>query len=229
MRFAVCDDELTAREQIVTLLEDYIQSRKLEIEYEVFDNYAELSEQIDQFDLFFVDYMMPEIDGMTFSQNVRNKFGKSKTIIFITAYDEIVYDAFSVQAHRFLTKPLDKFKFYEALDAYLNTNLTTGHIIVQNNGAVTAIDFNDIYYILVDRKELYICTEKEQHLCRRSISSVEEDLEYCDFFRVHRSYLVNMRNIRSFDSKNIEFENGEKIPISTRKYSAFCKAYLKMK
>lgn len=229
MRFAICDDELIARETAVTMLEDYIAERKLNIDYEVFDNYPALADRIEDFEVFLMDYMTPEMDGLSFAKKLRETYGRAKTIIFISSYTDIVYDTFSVQTHRFLTKPIDKNKFFEALDTYFSTNHMTEHIVIQNDGEITVVNLSDIYYILVNRKELYICTKDEQHLCHRSIASVEEELSNCGFFRVHRSYLVNLSNIKSFNNKEIEFEGGEKIPVSTRKYSELCKAYLKMK
>lgn len=229
MKIAVCDDEAVAIDEIVSLLEDYIADRREKIEYNVFKDYSLLEPCAEEYDIFLLDYMMPGVDGLSFARSVREKFGRRKAFIFISRYDEIVYDTFAVLTHRFLKKPIEKERFYEALDSYRNSVRSDGRLVVQFGNDTTAIGYDEIYYIEISHKELYVYTEKEQIVCRRPIASVEDELDGNGFFRVHRSYLVNMRNIRSFNKNHIELLNGESVPISTRKYSDFCRAYLKSK
>ncbi len=226
MKIAVCDDELIAREEIAAMLDDYLRDENLTAEYTVFEDYETLNPQKDAFDIFLVDYLMPGMNGLAFSQSVRSECKGKKIIIFITQFDEIVYDTFAVQTHRFLKKPLDKEKFREALDSAVCA-LRKEMLTVQYNGVTTTLNLDDIYYIEIAGKELYIYTEKEQILCRRSIKSMESELVGHNFYRVHRSYIVNMDNIRTFNNSAIEFNNGEMVPVSTRQYHDFCKAYLK--
>ncbi len=228
MKIAVCDDEAIAREEILSLVEDYVSAKNTALSAEAFADYSELEGREDEFDIFLVDYMMQGLDGLSFAHSLREKYGGRKVIIFITQFSEIVYDTFAVQAHRFLKKPVEKEKLFEALDSFLDSGGSSGSMIIRYNGTVTAVRLEDIYYLEISHKELYVCTEKEQILCRRSITSVEEELSELGFFRVHRNYIVNMKNIRSFNNTGIELLNGEKIPLSTRKQHEFCKAYLKM-
>lgn len=227
MKLAICDDELTAREQIAGLVDCY-SSEKKAVEYELFKDYSELERRIDEFDIFFLDYLMKGVDGLEFARLLRSRYGSKKIIIFITQYNEIVYDTFEVQTHRFLKKPIEKVKLFEALDSALET-ITGSKMLFQYDGVTTSLELDEIFFFEIRHKELYVCTENEQYLCRKPISAVESELEGKGFYRIHRSYLVNMKNIRTFNSSQAEFTNGESIPISDRKYSDFCKAYLKMK
>lgn len=227
MKIAVCDDELVAREAVVTCLEDYSIERKINIEYEVFESYLSLEPRINDFDIFIMDYQTPEIDGMTFAKTLRDRFGDEKTIIFITSFREIVYDAFTVKTHRFLVKPIDRSKFFEALDSCVIH--TDKNLVLKSDGINDVVNTANILYIEVRGKECYICTEKEQIVSRKAISFFEDELFKAGFFRVHRSYLVNMHQVRSFNKSKIELLNGEKIDISARKYAAFCKEFIKLK
>ena len=229
MKIAICDDELAAREQIVSFTEDYVRERRLELAYETFDSYAPLQSRIGEFDVFVLDYQMPQTDGLTFASMIRERYGQDrKAIVFVTSFDEIVYDAFVVQAHRFLVKPLQKEKYFEALDAYRQTSTFNRQILIKGKSETSVLQLQDVYYVEVDKKELYFCTKEEQILCRRTIESVEQELQPLGFFRAHRSYLVNLRAVRSFDRTHIEFPNGESVPLSARKYTAFGKAYLEL-
>lgn len=227
MKIAVCDDELVAREAVVTCLEDYLIERNLNIEYSVFESYPALEPEIDKFDVFIMDYQTPETDGMTFAKFLRERYGDSKVIIFVTSFREIVYDAFAVKTHRFLVKPIEREKFFEALDSCVQS--ADKNLVLKSDGINDVINTADIYYIEVRGKECYICLENEQIVSRKTIAFFEDELDKAGFFRVHRSYLVNMRKVRSFDKSKIELVNGEKIDISARKYAAFCKEYIKLK
>jgi DNA-binding LytR/AlgR family response regulator len=173
-----------------------------------------------------MDYQTPEIDGLTFAKKIREKYGDKKTIIFLTSYQEIVYDTFAVRVHRFLIKPVDKAKMFEALDAVIGTSNLNSTLSVKSDGKVEIIPIRDILYIEVADKECYICLSEDQIVCHKPISQLEDELVSRGFFRTHRTYLVNMGNIRSFDAKTIEFSNGETIPMSKRRYKEFCSAYL---
>ncbi len=226
MRIAVCDDEQIWIESIITVLEDYSIERKIDLEYKAFGSYAELEPETDDFDIFIMDYQTPEIDGLTFAGRIREKYGNKKTIIFLTSYQEVVYDAFAVRAHRFLVKPIDKIKFYEAMDSVIENSRVNATLSVKCDNKIEIIPTEDILYIEVADKESYICLADEQIVCHKPISQLEEELIPHGFFRIHRAYLVNLSKIRSFDTKAVEFSNGETIQMSRRRYKDFCAAYL---
>ena len=228
MKIAICDDEIFALEAAVTCVENYIFSRRTEIEYAAFDNYFKLEPRIDEFDIFLMDYQTPEIDGMTFAKKIREKYGEKKAIIFITSYQEIVFDAFSVRALRFLTKPLDEEKLFEALDAYMKNNVVTNHFVFKSeNGDTIVSDTDDVYFIEADGKNSTVHLKDKVLFCRKSLGDIESELFALGFYKAHRSYLLNMKKIKRFNKEEIEFPNGEKVYISQRVYKDFCKEYLK--
>lgn len=229
MKIAVCDDEALALEEIITSLENYAIERKINIEYEAFDNYCLIENRIDDFDIFIMDYKTPVIDGLTFAKTIREEFGAGKTIIFITAYDDIVYDAFKVKTHRYILKPFDESTLFEALDSCIKEKNENRNLIFKNDGVSDIINISDILYIEVNDKECRICLDNEQIISRKPIAYFEDMLKDAGFFRVHRAYLVNLRKIRSYEKSKVELINGEKISMSVRKYPAFCKEYIKLK
>ena len=225
MKIAICDDERTALESLAMLTEDYILETGHTFKYALFDSYETLQSCVEEFDVFLLDYKMPGTDGMTFAHSLHEDYW-NKTIIFVTAYDEIVLDAFTVQAHRFLLKPVSREKFFEAMDSLWNARQTGRQILVKTGDMTEVIELRDIYFIQVVGKEVYICTEREQVICKRSMASLQHEMEPLGFFRVHRSYLANLHNIKSFNSHYAVFPNGECIPIGARRYAPLCSAYL---
>ncbi len=228
MKIAICDDEKVARENVVTLLEDYSHDRKLDIPYEVFERYPDLEKKIDEFNIFLMDYETPEIDGLSFARMIRERYGEEKAIIFITSYETVVYDAYEVRALRYILKPVNKEKFYEALDAYLATNVVTKRLTVRQDGQVEAIESKDIEYIEASGKEIiFHLDDGETVTCRDTLEATEQKLDGFGFFRVHRKFLVNLKKVASYMNNYVVLKSGESIEMSTRKYAEFRLALMK--
>ncbi|MBQ6467568.1 MAG: response regulator transcription factor [Clostridia bacterium] len=222
MRIAVCDDERIAIENVVTLLEDYFHDKKIDIPYEVFERYPDLEPRIDEFNIFLMDYETPEIDGMSFARMIREKYGEEKAIIFITSYETVVYEAYEVRALRYILKPIKREKFYEALDAYLATNVVTKRLTVRQDGQVEAIESKDIEYIEANGKEITFHLDSGNSItCRDTLDSIEQKLDDFGFFRVHRKYLVNLKKVSSYMNNYVVLKSGESVELSTRKYADF--------
>ena len=227
MRIAVCDDERIARENVVTLLEDYFHDKKIDIPYEVFERYPDLEPRIDEFNIFLMDYETPEIDGMSFARMIREKYGEEKAIIFITSYETVVYEAYEVRALRYILKPIKREKFYEALDAYLATNVVTKRLTVRQDGQVESIESKDIEYIEANGKEITFHLDSGNSItCRDTLDSIEQKLDDFGFFRVHRKYLVNLKKVSSYMNNYVVLKSGESVELSTRKYADFRLALL---
>lgn len=228
MKIAICDDERAVCDQIKNLTEAYLQAKGIQGECETFNVYQQLQGRESEFDLFLLDYKMPDIDGLEFAHKLYEEYGEKKTIIFITAYPEIVYDAFEVRTYRFLIKPVEKEKLNAALDAYIERYRAHYYLSVFSDGRTEVIPLEDILYIEVMRKDCMIVLAGRTVVCKKTIAAFEEELTPFDFYRVHRAYLVNMRKIRSYDSRIIQLDNGEKIFMGPKKYGDFCKAYIKL-
>lgn len=89
MQIAICDDEQTALDELSSLTEDFILENRVDLIYETFNSYEALCGRLDDFDIFILDYKMSGMDGMSFARLLRQS-NPEKTILFVTAYDEIV-------------------------------------------------------------------------------------------------------------------------------------------
>lgn len=227
MKIAVCDDQKIILREISNLIEEYSYNNLYEIKYETFLNYNDLKNRIDEFDIFILDYKMPDIDGLTFSKMIRERFMNSKAIIFITAYPEIVYDTFEVRTHRFIQKPIDQNKFFEALDSYMSDISAEKKLIIKNGDFDIVINLDDIYYFEVSRKDTYIYYYDKCMSCRKTIQYFENELEPFNFFRIHRSYLINMNKVKEFNTNFVILKNGEQLSVSPKRYHLLCEKYLK--
>lgn len=227
MKAAICDDEKIQIESTVTFLEEYIHDRRISIDYEYFESYTQLKDRISEFDLFILDYQVPEINGIEFAEMLRSSYGEEKAVIFLTSFPEIVYESFKVRPHRFLIKPIDKEKFYEALDSYFKTNHISKRIFIKTLGDTQVVNLDDVYYIEASRKDVCINKENEQLVYHKSITDMEVQLSSFGFFRCHRSFLVNLKKVKKFDSKTVWLTNGAELPMGAKKLTEFNKEYLR--
>lgn len=116
IKIAICDDECAIREYLSTLIRK--QSIECEItEYASTNDYLEAGES---YDLLFLDIEMKQadtdIDGMELARKIRSDCRKQPVIIFVTGFEEYIYDAFYVKAFQYLLKPINEVKFAEALE-----------------------------------------------------------------------------------------------------------------
>ncbi|MBQ8228580.1 MAG: response regulator transcription factor [Clostridia bacterium] len=227
MRIAVCDDDKQTLSLLSGIIEDYMQENDIRISYDIFSCGEELVDKIAEYDLFFLDCKMSDIDGLDFARLIRREFGYEKGIVFITAYSDFVYEAFEVRTHRYLLKPIQPEKVFEALDNYIASTYMEKKLLVKVDGRNDIISLKDVYYMEVSRKDVYIYLKEGFVVCHRTITSLEKELTPLGFYRIHRSYLVNADKVKSFDKRIVLLDNGEKIFMSPQKYNGFCKHYLK--
>lgn len=225
MRIAVCDDERVALDEIEALLNEYCETVNAKLIIEFFEHYSELESRLDEFDVFLLDYKMPDVNGLEFAKDLYEKYDEKKTIVFITAYPEIVYDSFEVRTFRFLRKPIIKEDFFKMMKSVMDRYAFQKKIVIKSAGETVNINVDEIYYITVDKKDVYIYLKDHCLLCHRTVDSFEEEFSSYRFFRSHREFLVNMRKIRSFDCKTVVMDNGDKVQMSPRRYPDFLKAF----
>ena len=228
LKIAVCDDEQAICRLLSDMVRDYLCEKGLQGTCVSFDSYEQLQAHEEEFDLFLLDYKMPGVDGLEYARRLFAQYGEKKTIIFITAYPEIVYDAFEVRTYRFLVKPIQRDKLVAALDAYFEQFCAQHYLTVLSDGRTETIPVRDIYYIEVMGKYCTIVLAERMVQCKKTISAFEKELAPFDFFRVHRSYLINMHSVQSWNSRMILLNNGKEIFINPKKYADFRKAHIKL-
>lgn len=236
MNIAICDNNKIILRKLVSLIEDYAEFKHIDLTYSTFTNYEDILKQIDDFDLFILDYNMNDdsirpdssklLTGMDFAKILRSKANPHKGIIFLTSYTEIVYEAFEVRTHRFLIKPIEKEKLFKALEDFISSTVESGTIFIKTHNETHVIDISSIYYFEVILKDVFIHFKDSTIKCHKTISEFEKELIPFGFFRTHRSYLVNVKKIKSITSRTAVMDNGDEVYVSIKKYSELCEQFL---
>ena len=224
MKIAICDDKMNFHTSLKKYLDQYSFKHSLNVDYYDYTNGSDLIASTIEHDLIFLDYQMEGIDGIETARRIRKK-NRDVTIIFLTSYPHVVFDAFEVNAYRFLVKPIDMEKLTAAMDSFLQQDDDNRFIMLKMDDVNKRINIDDIIYVEAAGKHCYIRVQDESLLYKNTLSDVEKLLPPERFFRPHRTYLVGFRHIISHTSTDILFDNNERAVISKMKLTSFRKAF----
>ena len=228
MRIAICDDE----KRICSILGEKVKEICPDAEVRTYTSGEELLKD-DMFpDILLLDIRMPGMNGMEAAKALRDK-GWRKVLIFVTGEEDQVFNVFDLHAFHFLVKPVVDNKLAKVLgdaikeldqyvdvpgkhDRYIDIHSGTSHI---------HINVSELQYAEVFNRKTIIHTNEERIEYYGQLSALEK-LVGRDFYRVHRSYLVNMKCIERYDKTLVKMSGGVSIPIARREYDGFLTAYM---
>ncbi len=225
LQIAVCEDEKAMGSYLKQLIDKRLAGRK-EYQIEVFEAGWQLLESDKKFDIFFLGIDLKDMSGIDMARKLRETSGA--VIIFVTALKEYVFDAFDVQAFQYLLKPVNEEKFFRVLDGAVEECLAGKGgepLVIRIKGTYRSIMRENIVYAENDARKVVLHLKEEQISYYAKMSELEKILGG-QFFRCHRGYLVNLNEVKSYDTGSIQLKNGETILMAKQKYSAFVSAYM---
>ncbi len=221
----IVEDELPAREELKFFLE---QEEEINLMGE-FENPMDVLDFLEKnsIDVIFLDINMPEMNGLNLSKIITKIYPKIK-IIFITAYKEYAVDAFEVKAFDYILKPYSETRIKNLLKSLLVTeqninsvkNKGLKKITINIDDKLHIISINDIDFIEAFEKETHIFSNEKIYISKIKMSKWEELLADENFYRCHRSYIINLDKITEIEqwansSWIIKIKNYNKlIPVS---------------
>ncbi|MCX8033718.1 MAG: LytTR family DNA-binding domain-containing protein [Thermodesulfovibrio sp.] len=142
----------------------------------------------------FIDIKMPDMSGIELAYKILTK-NESIFIVFQTAYEEYALEAFKVGAIDYLLKPYtveDIKRVLDRIDKFRESKNRIKFMIKTVQGEYRMLSPEDIYYIKAELKDSLIRIYNDYIYYPLSISKFEERLRNYGFFRVHKSYLINI-------------------------------------
>jgi len=206
----VIDDEQLACDELSYLLKDF---PELEI-VGTGSNGLEAVDLIQKLepDLVFLDVHMPGLDGMGVVRRLREQEINLPHFIFVTAYDQYAVEAFRLEAMDYLLKPVDKARLAETVERARRelqekpqkpdeqaprAPVPRTKLLVRANNRNFIVDAQDVIYATIDNGLItLVTTQLEGHSNYRTIEDLQANLDRDRFWRVHRSYLVNIDRIK---------------------------------
>ena len=224
MQIAICDDEPDFRDELRNYLVEYKKDRRLQLDIYEFENGNDLCISKIPFDIVFLDYQMPSLDGMETARILREN-NVLCNIVFVTNYPDFVFESFEVNPYRFWKKPVEFEKVESLLNLYIKQHKMLAPIMIFDYDGQKIIESKDVVYLEGDGRYCIIRTRFETVHSSKTLSGVLELLpQYC-FFRVHKSYAVNLYCVKRILGNEVWLNNGEKVLISRNNVSKFKVAY----
>lgn len=228
MWIAVCDDEKSENEHLVSLINDYAVKYDYDIHCEAFTSGQSLLRSERIFDMYILDYQMDEMNGMELANKLRKEKKVESYIVFLTAYMHVVQEAFKVNAHRYLRKPVKIEDLYEALNALMLPTVYSRHISLKRVAQEDIIYTNDIICVEARKKNSIVTTTTNGSVeYRHLIKDVYDMLPKQLFFKTHRGYIINFEHIKNINNRYhyIEMKNGEIVSVSRALWGVFRQAH----
>ncbi|MBQ5969370.1 MAG: response regulator transcription factor [Clostridia bacterium] len=218
MRIALCDDEPNITEDLEQRIRAYAFKRDYEIECERFTDGRDLLER-GKFDLYFLDFCMDAMNGIELAQALKEKYSHAVTICYLTNYDAAAAQIINqgIHAEGFLRKPVDDAQLEEKLDQFYRLSFFN-RFELRRGKRYQTVFAQDILYVEADNKQvklhLFDGVESYNYLLR----DLEKLLPAGLFYRIQRSYLVNLQYVDSYDAKSVTLKNGETLPLKAKDF-----------
>lgn len=232
IKIAFCDDDMEVLHQMNELLDRYRVERNEDITYAAFQSPFELLTEIEKGirpDILFLDVVMPGQNGMDVAKEIR-QYDMNMKIIFLTSSPEFAVESYSVGAYFYQLKPIWEESFFRLMDAVLAEceKKKKNSLILRSKDGITRIDLQQLEYCEVLGRKLLFHLENGAVL--ESAGSLDDLagqlMQYSNFFRPHRSFLVNMEYIQNIYSRSIKMVNDAEIPIPHGKCSEVKNTYM---
>lgn len=234
MRIAVCDDEREVREMIAEKIRRLYPNAELSL----CQSGQDLLLLDDKPDILFLDIRMSGKDGMETARELRRQ-NQATIIIFVTALDNFVFEAFDVRAFHYLVKPFEDRKFVEVLlnavrefenikkpeEAKSGISQEKPSLMVTSKGEHITVAREDIVYAEVFNRKVIIHTMDTDIEYYGKMKELAENAGE-DFYRPHRANLINFNYIRKYDASTIYLKRGQAL-IAKQSYQDFVKCYLR--
>lgn len=228
----IVDDEFLARKLLAGYIEKIEELQVAGSCANAFEAFAKMKEQ--QIDILLLDIHMPELNGMDFAKTCSDV----PAIIFTTAYSEYAIRSYELNATDYLLKPIALPRFMQAMekaiervrqyrgespggeknpaatapDNKMNTPAPNDFIVVKADYKLYKINYEDLLYVEGQHEYVSFYTPNKRITALYSLKSLEETLPSDRFIRVHKSYIVSLKNILEIETMSLNVA-GKKIPI----------------
>ncbi len=223
---SICDDEKEQINLLRKLLLNWSADKPFAVDIKEYENAESFlfDYEDNPCDLLLLDIEMSNLNGMELAHKLRDR-GDMLPIIFITGYGDYISEGYDVEALHYLLKPVDERKLYAVLDKYVSRhNTCSDEILVETDEQTLHISADSIVFIEAFGRKT------ELHLSNNSVIKSNMNIgtfQKTDLFiSCHRSYLVNLRFVKSIGKTEIHLDNGEKIPLSRRLYNDVNKMFI---
>ncbi len=227
MKLAICDDNPADVSYISGLIKAWEKQAGVKLKLLTFPSAEALLfawEENQDMDILILDIEMGEMSGVMLARRLR-EMGAGMQIIFITGYMDYIAEGYDVEALHYLLKPVTGERLGEVLNRAVERLKTREHTLqLALSDGLVRLPLYEIRYVEVMRNYTTVHA-REDYSIKRSLNDLEGELGE-GFYRIHRSYSVNLRFIRKITRTEVTLKDGTALPLSRRQYEGLNQAVI---
>lgn len=228
MRILICDDDPLMIEQLKKYCQNYFDKIHVKCpELTFFSDGESLLSDEGEKDILFLDVEMPGINGIYVGNELKKK-NENIIIFIVTSFSEYLDEAMRFHVFRYLSKPLDKQRFFrnmkDAVDLY---NSMTIKIPIETKQGVHTLPASSVIAVEAQGRKVTVHTVSCDFESIHNMQYWVELLPKNRFFQTHRSFIINFEHVTDFDHTLVYMSDNQfHAYLTKRKYSTFKEAYL---
>ena len=219
LRIAVCDDEIVQQKVMQALLQKYFEENDTLAEVKFYSSgqeyLKEKKSEILNTDIFLLDIFMPELNGIDIGKELKSIGAKGK-IIFITAGNDFITEAFEIQAFSYIQKPVIYEKFSKVMNSVIKSFEKTRYMDVVVDREKQRIYLADIEYVETLGRRLVIYRQDEGVETYLSVKNFMDEYGEEDFLQISRYVAVSKSKIQRIVGRSLYLMNGRELSISEK-------------
>lgn len=227
MKLVICDDNAADAAYVSGLVESWGRQRGITTELLAFPSAEALLfawEENQDTDVLLLDIEMGGMSGLELARRLRQN-GAGLQIIFLTGYMDYIAEGYDVEALHYLLKPVTGERLGQVLDRAVERIRIRERVLLLplTDGAVQ-LPLYEIRYLEVMRNYTTVHGE-EDYTVKRSLNDLAGELDE-SFYRIHRSFMVNLRFVRRITREEVTLKDGTALPLSRKHYEGLNQALI---
>ena len=231
MKIAICEDERAH----ATLLESEIAEWGTAVHempdikhYFSAEEFLMVWPEERDFDLVFIDIQMRHISGIELASIIRSK-DEEMIIVFVTGVWDYVLRGYDIRALKYIIKPIKTADCIKVLDGATRQirKWKDDYMIVRRENITTRVHYDDIIFFEIKSHYIDIVTTDGHMTYKEKMRNLEETLPTPQFFRCHRSFIVNMHHVDMIQPEKIQMDDGSILPVARARWANLNEAFLK--
>lgn len=224
---AVCDDEKLFSDSVRHILYTIFFEYGEDVVINCFDSIEKLEADKQRYNLLILDILLGEENGIEYAEKLRER-GVETDIIFITSSPEFALAGYSVYPVDYILKPVNERKLRESVGRCLKKRQNVPALLINSKelGKVK-VSVDEIAYCEVMRTDIVV-----HRINGSDITMVGTFSEFCsklpkkEFYRCHRSFVVNMKCVERIDRYSFTLQKGDTVPIAKNSYNEAKKVFV---
>lgn len=182
-------------------------------------------------DLLFLDINMPKLTGLEFLRTLK----VVPKVIITSAYAEHALESFELDVCDYLLKPFRFDRFLKAVNKVQelvaleqitpiskeNSSTEDQQLFIKSDKRLINISLSEIFYLESYGNYVKVWLENEFHLTPKTLTHFEELLPTTDFYRIHKSFILNRKYINYVEGNSVVMKNKKQLPIGKNQRSSF--------